>query len=114
MIFTSTPQTNHDPHPNVWNGHTPFNQMRTDTEIYRKGAPAPSAYWKNYIRVPRPEFDGAPMNLILASYRAEVEALGQADPEDWLPVTNHGYLPDVSDEERDHARRVLERLVALR
>ena len=54
MQFSSRPPFNDDPYPNVWNGHSPRNQMRVDTDMYRRGAPYNH---ESYSYKPPPEFD---------------------------------------------------------
>jgi hypothetical protein len=111
MMFASkTPRDlNHDPYPNVWDGHSPHNQMRADTDMYRKGAPY---RYPGYSHKPRPEYDHPQHNEpnpILVSLRLRPGDL----------ATNAAYTLRLIDAILDgsnadattaHARRVLERL----
>lgn len=109
---------NHDPYPNVWEGHSPRNRMRADTDMFRKGAPFNH---ERYRYLPRPEFDVLD-NPILAAFRvtwqgqldmleqAEFLALELGDAGLW---PDDGYTDEYTREQIDHARRVLDKLVAV-
>lgn len=119
-IFSSkTPRDlNHDPYPNVWDGHTPFNQMRADHDKFRKGAPVGVFPTMTYLHRPRPEFDHAQHNepnALLVTFRTIWKG---------HPGTIQGYLAGITaavaedDEPQliarvEHARRVLSRLATL-
>lgn len=78
-LYSSREPFNDDPHPNVWSGHTERNQMRTDTDTFRKGAPSYLNYEGNYIVRPRPEYDrpqNNPTNPILVEFRKLHEETG--------------------------------------
>lgn len=45
-------EKNADPLPWVWQGHSEYNQMRADTNLYRTGKKAGA----EYVYRPRPEF----------------------------------------------------------
>lgn len=110
-MFSSRPPFNDDPYPNVWNGHSPRNQMRVDTDMYRRGAPYNH---ERYSYKPRPEFDRPqhnPTNPILAKFRERSYPVAY-----WVHRLSKGDLPDgveASIEQIDHAHRVLTRLANL-
>ena len=45
-----------DPNPWVWDGHSKTDQMRLDTEMFRKGAPRGVMASMNYVFQPRPGY----------------------------------------------------------
>lgn len=45
-----------DPYPWVWDGHSKTDQMRSDTEMFRKGAPRGVLASMNYVFLPRPSY----------------------------------------------------------
>ena len=45
-----------DPWPWVWDKHSKKDQMRTDTDMFRKGAPRGVQASMTYIFVPRPGY----------------------------------------------------------
>jgi hypothetical protein len=111
-MFSSRPPFNDDPYPNVWNGHSPRNQMRVDTDMYRRGAPYNH---ESYSYKPRPEFGRPqhnPTNPILEWFRAVLEdpKCGTFDQvlDDFLifHIKGHG-------RHEHHARKVLTRLASL-
>ncbi|MEY4081680.1 MAG: hypothetical protein RL430_2110 [Actinomycetota bacterium] len=122
MFSSKTPRDlNHDPYPNVWDGHTPFNQMRADHDKFRKGAPVGVIGSMTYLHRPRPEFDHVqhnPPNPILVAFRTEVRLQREAD---WLPMhavaettlERQDGFEDATGAQCAHARRVLTRLARL-
>ena len=95
---------NNDPYPNVWDGHSPRDQMRSDTDMFRKGAPSSL---KGYSRKPRPEFQHGvlPENPILVAFREK-----NLDLSWFLNEYNHPtdyWVWEYGVEEVDHAHRVL-------
>jgi len=109
------PLANHDPYPFVWKGHSEINQMRTDTDVFRKGAPYALA---RYHHRPRPEF-AVLDNPILAELR-RFTSTGLATPREAMELIlslvrrrRWEKLPAASWSQIDHARRVLQKLAAL-
>ena len=122
MFASKTPRDlNHDPYPNVWDGHTEFNQMRADTHRFRKGAPGIRIGTMNYRSRPRPEFDHIQHNEpnpILVTFRKSLqEDLPFTNPGNWAANLAKPPYPDswyyASPEQIDHARRVLTRLAQI-
>lgn len=131
MFSSKTPRDlNHDPYPNVWDGHTPFNQMRADHDKFRKGAPVGVIGSMTYLHRPRPEFDHVqhnPPNRVLTAFRTREPDVtldfwlfafsayaafgGWSDWDD--PRHPVHALAMATEEEIDHARRVLTRLAHL-
>jgi len=110
-------KVNHDPYPNVWEGHSPRNQMRADTDMFRKGAPFNH---ERYRYLPRPEFD-VPDNPILARFRERIEETWEHPywGDAWDSTMDYiGFASDFpyrvkeTSAEIDHARRVLSKLAA--
>jgi len=114
---------NHDSYPNVWEGHSPRNRMRADTDMFRKGAPFNH---ERYRYLPRPEFD-VHDNPILAAFRAD-DGPVRYEVHGRRPSLIEHYLDQIEGAERDpvlakiglgvtatpeqviHARRVLLKL----
>jgi len=121
MIFNSQ-RTNNDPYPFIWSGHSKWNQMRADTDMFRKGAPAYHPTM-DYRYRPRPEYDNNP-NPILLDFRAN-----KGSATEWWGMLA-GFNPgsavrkfiaeipeefgEVTQEHRAHAALVLYRLRRLR
>lgn len=113
--FSSRPPFNDDPWPLVWDGHSPRDQMRADTDFYRAGNTALAA-WGGYSRKPRPEFNRPqtnPTSLVLADLRdywkhhgTKLTARHAADYLDICDIDAMG----VPAGHVDHAREVLARL----
>ncbi|WP_406245849.1 hypothetical protein ACI7YT_12475 [Microbacterium sp. M] len=108
MQFSSRLPFNDDPYPNVWEGHSERNQMRADTDMFRRGAPHNR---ETYRHRPRPEFDrpqSNPTNRLLACAR-------RAHEDGYLDAFCEGFLEQRNTEhpEVDHAQRVLTRLTRL-
>lgn len=126
MSFTSgkraqlgLPPVNHDPHPNVWEGHSERDQMRTDTDMFRRGAPIG---FPNYAYRPRPEF-AVLDNPVLAEFRGRLHyqelvkhpVSAPALAAIWVTEL-HRHICDRRERTSgcfNHARRVLEKLAAL-
>lgn len=114
MFSSKPPRENNDPHPNVWDGHSPYNQMRGDTDMFREGAPY---NFERYSYRPRPEFDhiqhNEPNYLLVearefgADYEAWVSAL--SDP-GFTAETAEAYGVSITHDHVTHAVRVLTRL----
>lgn len=126
MFSSKPPRENNDPYPNVWHGHSPYNQMRGDTDMFREGAPY---HFERYIYRPRPEFDhvqhNAP-NPILVEFRDNVARRGE-DPYwgdtwdstmDWLDQAQQSDTSciemGVTTAHINHAQRVLKRLANMK
>jgi len=111
MFSSKTPRDlNHDPEP--WSVGSPIDGM----ELRMPQEPTVPMEWTEYD--PRPEYDHAQNNEpnpIIVDFREDPDlsyTLSELDPEnianpDWetWPV-----IWDATEEQRDHARRVLERL----
>lgn len=111
-LYSSREPFNDDPYPNVWAGHSERDQMRTDTDMFRKGAPSYLGYAGNYIVRPRPEYDrpqNNPTNRLLKAAR-------RAQADGFLSDFLEGFLSERNTEhpEIDHAQRILTRLAALK
>lgn len=109
MIFTSTPQTNHDPEP--W--------REVDSYGPRHDKGAAHGYYGSRFQ-PRPQFNGSPVNPILVALREHFvwDYVYRAIPSEWPVIVEEFNLDGnpfegVSAEQVDHARRVIDRLVAL-
>jgi hypothetical protein len=127
LYASKTPRDlNSDPHPIVWDGHSPYDQMRADTDMFRKGAPA---RFPGYSHRPRPEYD-KPMhnepNRLLIDFRYIDAGRGEyarwvrdfdEHPEFWQRQPGAGLFAGVTvGYEADHiahARKVLTRLANL-
>lgn len=117
-VFASkTPRDlNRDPHPNVWDGHSQHDQMRDDTDMFRKGAPY---NYKRYTHRPRPEFDHVQHNEPnpVLTWAREV---GTSTALDEATFSSGSYMvgawvgdQQVTSDHVVHARRVLTRLVRM-
>lgn len=119
MMFSSrTPSDlSHDPHPNVWEGHSPFNQMRADTDVYRSGSPEGVFGQMRYVRRPRPEFDHVQHNQpnpILVDFRQDYDG-DMRGWGVWFALWLYQEPREIgSPEHIAHARRVLNRLALLK
>lgn len=126
-LYSSREPFNDDPYPNVWAGHSERNQMRTDTDMFRKGAPSYLGYEGNYVVRPRPEYNrpqNNPTNPILTCFREYAEgrvgwlaAHWTSTDEMWSEMVLKDEKLDEhmgSSEQEGHARKVLTRLAALK
>lgn len=115
-ILSSTLEVNDDPTPFVWSGHSPRDQARADTDLFRTA----KRITPDYLYRPRPKFNRAHLcNRILVEFRLTWK--GQPDmlemAEMWLddldgdpesPFTYKYPLDRIV-----HANRVLSRFVAV-
>lgn len=103
---------NHDPHPNVWEGHSERDQMRADTDRFRKGA---LFNHSRYRARPRPEFAvlDNPILFELRQYAHSTDTRRAVKVmHDWFRYGKASAIP-TTPEQGDHAWRVLTKLAAL-
>jgi hypothetical protein len=112
-IFASQAQ-NFDPEPWLFISDQVFGDFRSAVD---KGYHDVSGTY--YAYSPRPEY-GNRVNPILADYRVDCEytTWGSRNPLDWMqeaanPDTWPGVVFPFSDDEMNHARKVLKKLAAL-
>lgn len=117
MFSSKPPRENNDPYPNVWDGHSQYNQMRGDTDMFREGAPY---NFERYSYRPRPEFDHVqhnepnPILVDVRDYWAHANSPIRANQVAiYLEVCDISAI-QATPEQVEHAHRILTRLANMK